>query len=248
MGVITFNASGRSNSRPSQSGWLSLNMSYNSTHIFTVQNFTTETIPQYVDPEGDPLNSIKIKSLPTVGVLSNNSIAVNIEDEILATDIANGLFKYISQSSEVNGYSDSSMTFTVSDTGSFLFTSSPNQVVFNVEYDTTTQNQPPNSVGNGELDIVVGEEKIITKSMLTTDLNPPYSDPEGDDADMLKVITVPLSGVLKLNGVLVVDGQEISFTDIDSGLFTYKSEGFPSGEIEKFEFEISDSASGKYSG
>lgn len=248
MGVITLNASSRANRRPSQSGWLSLNMSYNSTHVFTVQNFTTETTPQYVDPEGDPLNAIKIKSLPEKGSLNLNAISVDVDDEISSTDISNGLLQYVSDVSENEGYDDSSMTFTVSDTGSLSFTTLPYQVVFNVEYDTNTQNQPPNSVGDGQLDIVVGEERIITKSMLTTGLNPSYSDPEGDEASMLKILTVPLNGKLRLNGVVVVSGQEISFTDIESNLLTYTSEGFPSNEIEKFEFEISDSVSGQYSG
>ena len=85
--------------------------------------------------------------------------------------------------------------------------------------------------------------------MLTTGLNPPYQDPEGDAASMLLVETLPMYGNLLLNGVKVYVNQEISFTDIGLGLFTYVNISLEDkGDVEDFNFKISDSGSGNYRG
>jgi len=85
--------------------------------------------------------------------------------------------------------------------------------------------------------------------MLTTGLNPPYEDPEGDAASMLLIESLPIYGVLLLNGIRVYVDQEISFTDITSGLFTYVNSNLEEKGInEEFNFKISDAGSGEYRG
>ncbi len=52
-----------------------------------------------------------------------------------------------------------------------------------------------------------------------------------------------------LNGVKVYVNQEISFTDIGLGLFTYVNISLEDkGDVEDFNFKISDSGSGNYRG
>lgn len=247
MGVLSLSILARENQAPSSSGWLSLSLGYGVTHVFTLDNFTTETTPAYADPESDALEAIMITSIPIQGSLFlNGATPVLANDEISSADLSAGNLTYVTDSGDVDGYSDGYMLFLVSDVGSSTFTISPKTVTFVVEGNV---NQSPSSVGNGELDISEGETVIFTRAMLTSQLNPPYEDPEGDIAGNLLVETVPIIGALYLNGVIVVDNQVIPFTSIDAGLFTYVNTGSPTGgNLEGFDFKISDVGSGEYRG
>ena len=243
MGVLTINASAQANRPPSSTGWLQVNVDYNDTHVFTIANFTSETTPPYVDPEGDNLGGIRITEVPVLGQLLLSGGAVNVNDEIDQSDIAAGNLTYLADGDNA-GYTDSNARFSVKDLGSDTYTSIPAQaIVFVVKGDI---NQAPSNVGEGEHDMLVGETVVFTRNMLTTQLIAPYSDPEGDIAENLRVLSVPTYGELKLNGTLVADNQVIPFTDIDAGLLTYTATQFPDGNIEGFEFEISDVGSGEY--
>ena len=245
MGIITLDVSAKVNQPPNSSGWLKLDISFNELYVFTLANFTTETSPPYGDPENDDFASIKITSLPAQGVLSLNNVACLVGDEITSTDLNSGLFKYQADGTDINGYTSGEMEFTVADIGSNSFTTSPSNVTFEVD---SNINEAPSSIGDGEADVVVGQSILMTTAMLTSDLNPPYSDPEGDNPSMLLVITVPEYGNLELDGVIVIDDQEISFDDIDSGKLFYVNREFPSGNVEGFDFKISDEGSGEYRG
>ena len=237
MGVITLEVGQQDNQPPNQSGWLSLNLDYNETHVFTVANFTTETTPPYQDPEGDPMESIKITSLPIKGVLKIGLLDVLAGDIITFGEITAGDLTYESDALEVQGYSDSRMRFLISDTGSSTFTTSP-QVITIIA--GTNENDPPSVIGNGEHEMTLGSSFTFTREALTTNLSPPYEDPEGDIASRLRVNRIPTYGVLLLNGVPVVNDQIISFTDIDNLLLVYQNNGNPGANPEGFEFEISD--------
>ena len=140
------------------------------------------------------------------------------------------------------------MTFLVSDEVSGLYNSVAKQIIFEVAADSTI-NQQPTAVGDGYADVILGSEFTLTRAMLTTDLDIPYSDPEGDSADKLKIIALASFGTVKLSGSRVSVNQEIDFTDIDSGLLTYLPNSIPGkGESESFQFQISDSGSGNFVG
>lgn len=245
MGIITLDVLAIDNRAPNSTGWLSVPLVYNELYVFTLANFTTETTPAYADPDGDAFHSLKIASLPSQGTLVNNSVASTVGDVVTSADLSGGLFTYQADAADTDGYSDGFMKFTVSDVGSLLYTTSPKVVTIVVG---TSENSAPSSVGSGEADITVGSTLVFTRNMLTTQLNPPYEDPEGDIASMLLVVSIPTFGYLKLNGVLVTNGQEITFANIDLGLLTYYSNEYPSGGIEGFEFKISDVGSGLYVG
>lgn len=242
MGVITIDVSERDNQPPS-SGWVEVSVDYNTEYTLTLANFTTETTPPYSDPEGDDLDAVKITTLPNFGEIRLNNIAISVDDEISHTDISAGNLTYVPVN-DANGYS-SAAGFAVSDQGSLTFTTVSYKFIFNVDGNV---NQAPSNVGNGSADLFVGETFVFTRASLTSQLNPPYSDPEGDSAENLLVVTVPTAGKLELNGITVISNQVISFTDIDSGLLTYFANEYPSGGIEGFTFMISDSGSGEYRG
>ncbi len=244
MGVLTIDIAAQENQPPNQSGYLKISLANAASHTFSVANFTTDTVPEYSDPEGDAFNSVKITSLPTVGTLTLSGSAVVLGDEVSASSLNSNLFTY-TPLADANGYSDGDMEFLVSDIGSGTFNSTPHTVSFNV---ATSINQAPNQVGDGEQDMTLGDVYTFTRASLTSSLNPPYEDPEGNPAYKLLIDVVPSYGELQLNGVTVVAGQEILFTDIDLGLLTYVSEAFPGSDLEGFEFRISDTVSQQYTG
>jgi hypothetical protein len=243
MATMTINISAEANQPPDQSGWVVINVDYNTPIALTVSNFTTETSPEYHDPEGDDFNSVKFNSLPNVGVISLSGSPISAGDEITSSQLNSGLAIY-SPNNDEEGYI-SSATFYVSDVGSLEFNLNPNRIQFFV---SDNINKAPSQVGDGSQDLTLGSTFVFTRASLTTQLNPPYEDPEGDIASKLLVEKVPIFGLLKLNGVTVVNGQEIDFTDIDSSLLVYESEEFPTNEIEGFQFKISDTGSGEFIG
>ena len=242
MATITLEISTQFSRPPSQSGWLSIAMAYGASHVFTVANFTTETTPEYV--ADGALSHVKVSTLPGQGVLSLSSVAVTVDQTIPVADLTAGNLVYSSNTISTAGYNDHSMTFLVSDVVSGLYNSVANQIIFNVAADSTI-NQQPTEVGDVDADVTLGTEVVLTRAMLTEN----YSDPEGDAASVLKITILASFGTVKLNGSPVFVNQEISFTDIDSGLLTYESTSIPgAGESEQFEFEISDSGSGNFVG
>jgi hypothetical protein len=247
MGLITIEILARSNRPPSSSGWLALSLGFNSTYTFTLQNFTTETTPSYVDPEGDALESIKIQSLPSKGVLKLSGSTISSAPQIVtSSQLVSGNLTYESDAADLQGYTDNYMYFSVSDVGSSQFTLKSNPVAFQV---LGNENSPPYSVGNNEIDVFVGSTTIITTSMLTTGLNPPYLDSEGDSPSMLLIESLPKYGILTLNNLPVFVSQEISFVDISSNLFKYVNNSLENNEVfEEFNFKISDAGSGEYRG
>lgn len=246
MGIITLDISARGNRHPDSSGWNIVSLIYGATHTFTLANFTTETSPAYSDPEGDPLESIKVTSLPSQGVLKLSGSTVSVNDIITSAQLAGSLLTYKSDSGDVDGYVDGYMGFLVSDTGSSTFTTSPKIFTLKVAGNI---NEAPSVVGDNSLDIGVGSTTIFTRAMFTTGLNLAYSDPEGDAALNLLVESVPVYGNILLSGVLVVSGQVVSFSEIDAGNLSYVNNSLEIGEdSEGFNFKISDTGSGEYTG
>lgn len=119
---------------------------------------------------------------------------------------------------------------------------------FTVTVDSYT-NLPATSVGDGATTTNYGLTVVYTRADFTTNTVPPYADPEGDAALNLKILTLPVEGLLKLNAVDVSINQIISFANIDSGLFTYvPNAGNQNAYNATFEFEIADAGSGIFVG
>lgn len=120
-----------------------------------------------------------------------------------------------------------------------LFTITTNQYV----------NQPPSQVGNGTASTNYGEVYTFTVANFTTQTTPVYVDPEGDTAAQLRILSLPATGLLKLNNVNVTINQIIPFTSIGSGLFTYTPDNNTTTSYNAlFNFEIADSGSGIFVG
>lgn len=108
-------------------------------------------------------------------------------------------------------------------------------------------NQPPTQVGDGSTSTSYGVTYTFTRADFTTLTTPAYSDPEGDAAGNLRVLTLPSTGSLEYNSTPVTINQVISFSDIDSGLFTYIPDNATTSTYDDtFTFEIADVGSGTY--
>tara|TARA_R110000765_G_scaffold167697_1_gene272819 strand:+ start:744 stop:1481 length:738 start_codon:yes stop_codon:yes gene_type:complete len=245
MGNLALTILAQENQPPSQIGWLSLSLPYNGTHVFTLANFTTETNPVYADPENDSLSSIKITNKPVLGELTLNNIAVNVNDIITVADLNNGVFEYTCELNYSSGYDDGYFRYTAADTGSLEYINYSRSISFLVEDDL---NSAPSSVGDGEADLALGRIFTFTEASLTSNLNPPYADPENNPPYRLLITSLPLFGSLKLSGNDVVVNQEIDWANIQGGNLTYENESLPTEGIEGFEFMISDTGSQQYTG
>ena len=137
---------------------------------------------------------------------------------------------------------ESLITFTLSDLGSNTFSSDTGTIKIVILQEA---NLAPTEVGDAAESIGYGESLVFTRSMFTTATSGPYSDPEGDAAGLLKITSLPASGIIKLNGVNVTLNQEIDFADIDSSLLVFTGDiALLSGGTDTFDFEIADVGSG----
>lgn len=107
------------------------------------------------------------------------------------------------------------------------------------------QNGRPTQIGENRIVVAFGTTHIFTVANFTTETEPPYSDPEGDALSFIKILTLPPSGTLRVNGVDVVLGQLIYVADITTNNFVYVSDA--SGSYT-FQFDAADVGSNSLSG
>lgn len=245
MALFTLTTNAALNLPPSQIGDRLIELDYNELYIFTVNDFTISTIPIYIDPEGDALESIEVTTLPTIGVLTLNAVAVTALDEITATDIDAGLLKYQADPGTTTAYTDSDMTFDVKDVGSSTFAGLAGKVQYEVGAE---ENLEPTAVGDNSLTTAYATTIVFTVADFTTGTTPVYADPEGDAAETLKITVLPTNGTIQYNGLDININAQISFTDIGLGLLVFIPDANLAGGVENFEFEIADAGSGIFVG
>lgn len=243
MALFTVTIGSFVNLPPSQIGDRTITLDYNETYTFTLNDFKN-TVPPYVDPEGDDVDKVKIVTIPTQVDLLLNAVAVIANQEITAADINSNLLTYIADPLDTDGYTEI-FTFDLSDVGSNTFSGlTPATVTINVGAE---ENQPPSEVGDGSATIDYAETLIFTAAMFTTGTTPVYADPEGDAPQDLKITTLPTLGQLLYNGSPVSINQIISLADVDLGLLTYIPDlADIDGDSQNFTFEVSDVGSGEF--
>lgn len=119
-GVMSVITSEKENEKPSQVGDNFISIDSEESYVFTADDFTTGTTPPYLDPEGDDAYKLKITSLPAQGTLSHNNSNVNVNQEILFTEIESGLLSY--SAPNLQALTSFTFDFEVSDIGSKKFT------------------------------------------------------------------------------------------------------------------------------
>ena len=242
--LLTITNNGLPNGRPTSIGGLTLELGNSDMHVFTLADFTSNTNPQYSDPEDDELGYIKItKILTGNGTLKLNGTEVTLGQIIYSGSISSGNLIYDTPAAEItNAYTDL-FEFDCADTGSNSLSGLTTGVVtINI---AARANQPASSVGDGTVVAAYATTITFSTAEFTTFTSPQYSDPEGDAPDKLKILTLPTAGTLLFNGANVSPQDVITFAEIEAGYFQY----VPSTDTElvqqlSFNFAIADAGSG----
>jgi len=204
---------------------------------FTKLQFTTE----YYDKESDLPFDVMILSLPEYGVLKYNKNIINNINFVFSINNVN-LLTY-TRISKLE-YTENIDFKTSDDNPNKLYSNMATMTINVDEY----INLPPNQIGDNERDTPNGQTVIFTRADFTTNTTPPYQDPENNPAYKLKILSLPLEGLLKINSVNVTLNQELLFTDIDTGLFTYEPSSNTDDYVVDFDFDVSDTGSQQFSG
>ena len=210
-------------------------------YIFQTRDFTTN----FSDPYDGSYKTVRITSLPSNGILKYNGENVAVGFEFNIANVNNLVLS-------INGLTGVVSTFftfqTSNDNINTLFS---NMATFTINIDAQI-NQPPSTVGDNSITIANSATYIFTVADFTTNTTPPYADPEGDAAENLRILSLPVDGEIQFNGVTVTLNQIIPFTgaqSIASGLLRYVASATnPAADIESFNFEISDSGSNTFVG
>ncbi len=246
----TITNGGYVNGRPSQIGNNSITTDNRTEYVFTIADFTTNTTPDYADPEGDPMSYVLIRGIPEYGSLQLSGVTILSGGIVSSSNISTGNLKYVPGDTD-NAYYEE-FSFDIADTGSNtvsgLATTSLGIMTINV---LEKENLPPNSVGDGSVLVEYNQSYTFTKEDFTSLTTPAYSDPEGDEPYKLKILSLPSSesfgSGLKYNGVDAFVNQEILFSDIEAGYLIYESGLAPiTGRDTSFDFSISDVGSKKF--
>tara|TARA_R110000822_G_scaffold227017_1_gene359636 strand:+ start:9945 stop:10688 length:744 start_codon:yes stop_codon:yes gene_type:complete len=113
---------------------------------------------------------------------------------------------------------------------------------------TGLSNGRPIAVGANTISILNRTTHIFTIANFTTETSPVYSDPEGDALSYIKILQLPVNGILKLSGVNVNLNQIIISANISAGNLTYVSNAVDPSYSEIFKFDVADVGSQSLSG
>lgn len=119
---LVFSVAEQENQAPSVVGDGSMTLDYGETGTFTRAMFTSQTTPPYSDPEGDSALNLRIDSLPTLGSIRLNGVAVISGQIINFDDIDDSLLTYVPDLNDTDGDLQG-FTFSIADEGSSNFTS-----------------------------------------------------------------------------------------------------------------------------
>lgn len=119
MATMTINVNQYVNLPPDAIGDNELTTANRQILVFTQTDFTTNTTPPYDDPEGDGPYKLKVKTLPSQGLLKLNNVNVVVNQEILFTQINSGLLTFVP--TDTNAAFTVDFDFDISDLGSQQF-------------------------------------------------------------------------------------------------------------------------------
>ncbi|XHX80206.1 MAG: cadherin-like domain-containing protein [Stenomitos frigidus ULC029] len=167
-----------------------------------------------------------LSSAPNNGSLRLNGSALTLGQTFTQADIDSNRVSYRHNGSETNS---DSFIFAVSD-GAGGTTGSR---TFNI--DITNVNDAPTIVSAGPATVNEGATVNITNTLLRT------SDPDNLTSELRYTLpTVPVSGVLLLNGTALSAGAIVTQQQIDQGSLTYVHNGSEPTGNDVFVFRVSD--------
>jgi hypothetical protein len=121
MGIITMNSGAYVNLPPDNVGNNTIGIANRATYVYTLADFTTNTTPAYSDPEGDPVDALRVDSLPADGVVKLSGVAVIATDVIPVASITGGLLTF--EAPNQDPLDTDTWNFSLRDTGSLQWSS-----------------------------------------------------------------------------------------------------------------------------
>jgi gliding motility-associated-like protein len=164
------------------------------TITFALANFTGA----FSDIDGNPLQKIKIESLPANGTLKLSGINVVVNDEILAANLAN--LEFIPDA-DWNG--NTSFDWNGFDGSSYASSSANVNITINAVNDAPLVS-----------DIYKSALTNISINFAASDFTDAYSDIENNALTKIRIESLPLNGTLKLSGVAIALNDEISAANL----------------------------------
>ncbi len=193
----------------------------------------------FSDPNKPPANflAVKIASLPAAGSLTDDGVAVSLDQFVSVADIDNGNLVFTPGPDEF-GASYASFDFAVQDDGSTAYngqTIDPNPKTMTV--DVLFVNQGPVGADN-----TVTTLENIPYAFAAADFG--FSDPTNKPPFIFSgvvITTLPAVGTLTDNGSDVTAGSFVSVSDINNDLLVYTPPSDTSGDpYDSFTFQVRD--------
>jgi hypothetical protein len=188
----------------------------------------------FSDVDGDALGAVRIASLPSFGILTNDGVAVTAGQSVSAADIASGLLRF-TPAANASGAGYASFTFQVQDDGGTAnggvdLDPSARTMTVNV----TAVNDAPSGANN-----TVTTLEDTAYVFATADFG--FADADGGALTAVKIASLPVSGTLTNNGVAVASGQSVSAADIAAGLLRFTPTANANGSAyASFTFQVQD--------
>lgn len=213
---------------------------------FKVADFTVN----YADAEQDDYKYLIVYPITAInGILSITSTGDSPITQPTIFNIEGQAFSY-----EINLYYTRTNTaaFALNDIFNFRVSDDPTNYLYSTTafmdvYATLAENddnQPP-TIGDNTIYVDNRATTILTLEMFTSQLTPPYNDPEADLIDAIRIdeISTANTGIFYLNGVQILEGDIITREDLAANLFTHEGPNQDSINSDVFNFSARDEGS-----
>jgi|TARA_R110000823_G_scaffold304880_2_gene426658 hypothetical protein len=201
--------------------------------FFTPDMFTTN----FSDPNNHGFEKVILYLNGLAGTFEYNGTVIATTLEIDVADVVN-----LSYQRSADAAFSFSLPFRVSD--DYALSRKWTGIVNNTLDGTIIGNQPA-VIGDNTIVAANRAVTVLTLAMFTSELTPPYSDPEADLIDAIRLDEISLAnlGTFYLNAIEVVEGQIITREDINAGLFTHEGPNQDTISSDNFSFSARDEGS-----
>ncbi|HEY2412753.1 MAG TPA: hypothetical protein VGI40_10950, partial [Pirellulaceae bacterium] len=162
------------------------------------------------------LLAVKIVSLPSVGVITDNGAAVVPGQIIPVADLASGLLVYMPLANAANPAGLTSFVYSYRDDGGVCWNPTEFQFQHTAFINVMPVNDPPIGLDNI---VTINEDSQYTFSAFDFPMTDPSDLPQ-NSLRAVRIDTLPSSGTLMLNGQPVQVGQMIDKFDLNGLVFT----------------------------